>query len=693
MASLVDYSKAQGIWNTFLDYESKRSEWALNAANCEDFFYGKQWTDKELKIIQDRGMAPLVINRTMPIIQQEMTIFLSKRPTFRPFPAADGDTKTAAVFGDAIQHVWHISQGDNQYQMTMQDFFVLGAGYMLAYIDPYADEGRGEVMVKSVPPWDVYPDPNSREIDLSDAEYVLISRRISREQLMMMYPNKDGVIKKAESEEGSNIDRPEAHSSTNMNASIVNINYVAHDSEGKIRVTEAYEKIKTSYWKVMDMSTGTIHRFKTLPAKYKKIMKSKNSQLRAIKIYEKRVKVTVTAGTNTVIDEYELRTPIYPIVPFFLHHRRNPYPMGDVDAIKGLQQEVNKRRSIMIHNATLSGNYRFLAEKNTITNKEEFQKKGSQPGFILEYQATGGEPPRELLPQPLPPAFIQLEGEAKADMEYTLSVFAHMMGSNQDAPETYRGLLALEERGQQKIQYKASHAKQGLRNLGLVVMHLIQQTYSPQKLLRIVGEDNEEVREVFANEMQIDPLTGQVKTLNDLTIGNYDLIIVDGTSMPSNRMALLNLYLEMYQMGIIDRTEVLKKTDIIDKEAVLQRIGEVEQANASVQQMQEALESEQGLNQTLRRALQQSEVHMGSQKHIVNIERESIKTVAAEDLKRKRMDDELKMMRERIKLMEKDAKSKTSLLIQRVGGELALTKIRAEMEADLDRQQRKIKQS
>ena len=56
-----------------------------------------------------------------------------------------------------------------------------------------------------------------------------------------------------------------------------------------------------------------------------------------------------------------------------------------------------------------------------------------------------------------------------------------MMGSNQDAPETYRGLLALEERGQQKIQYMVGehpglfhmdgmggmfyHGKDGSRNL------------------------------------------------------------------------------------------------------------------------------------------------------------------------------------------------------------------------------------
>lgn len=689
MASHVNYTKAQKIWYTFLDYDNQRSEWAQNAANCEDFFYGKQWTDKEIRVIQERGMAPLVINRTMPIIQQEMTIFLSKRPAFRPFPAEDGDVKTAAVFGDAIQHVWHISQADNQYQITMQDFFVLGAGFMLVYIDPYADEGRGEVMIKSLPPWDVYADPNSREIDLSDAEYILVSRRISREQLMMMFPNKNGIINRVETEEGSNIDRPDANSSTIMNQSIVNINYIAHDSDGKIRVTECYEKIKVSYWKVMDATTGQIHRFNKLPKQYKKIMKNKMSRIRAIEVFEKRIKVTVTAGMNTTIDEYTLRTPIYPVIPFFLHHRRNPYPMGDVDVIKGMQQEVNKRRSIMIHNATLSGNYRFLAEKNSITNREDFERRGSQPGFILEYQNTGGEPPRELLPQPLPPAFIQLEGEAKQDMEYALSVFSHMMGSNKDAPETYRGLLALEERGQQKVQFKSAHAKQGLRNLGLVVMHLIQQTYSPQKLLRVVGEDNEEVREVFANEMKIDPLTGQIKTLNDLTIGNYDLIIIDGTSMPSNRMAFLNLYLEMYQMGIIDREEVLKKTDIIDKEAVLQRIGEVNQANQSVQQMEEALKNEQGLNQTLRRALQQAEVHMGSQKHLVTMEREGIKTIAAEDLKRKRIGDELSMMKDHLGLVEREAKAASRNLVEKVGGQLALTKLRVEMEADLERQRRK----
>ena len=37
------------------------------------------------------------------------------------------------------------------------------------------------------------------------------------------------------------------------------------------------------------------------------------------------------------------------------------------------------------------------------------------------------------------------------------------------------------------------------------------------------------------------------------------LQVVSGSTLPTNRMALLNTYMEMYKMGLIDQTEVLKE--------------------------------------------------------------------------------------------------------------------------------------
>jgi len=294
-----------------------------------------------------------------------------------------------------------------------------------------------------------------------------------------------------------------------------------------------------------------------------------------------------------------------------------------------------------------------------------------------------------MLPQPLSDAFVHLEAEAKGDLEYALSVFPHMMGSNKDAPETYRGLLALEENGQRKIQYKARHARHGLRNLGLVVMHLIKQTYPMQKVVRVIGENNEQVKKIQANALGIDPMTGQPKNFNDLSVGQYDLIVIDGTSMATNRQALLNQSLEMYQLGLYDKMEVLKYTDVEDKAGLIERIGEVQQLNAQLEQMQEGMKDIEGLNQTLRRQLQQAEIHNGAQKVGLNIERELMATQSEEQLKRARLKDELAIMKRQIQMAQKEAGAAMTNVVERTRHEMALEKLKNSMEAQIERQRSK----
>ena len=89
--------------------------------------------------------------------------------------------------------------------------------------------------------------------------------------------------------------------------------------------------------------------------------------------------------------------------------------------------------------------------------------------------------------------------------------------------------------------------------------------------------------------------------MNDLTIGQYDVNIIGNSTMPSNRWGEWSIYMETYQAGLIDRTEALMKTDIFDKEGVLQRMDIVQQLQAQLQQSQEAIKNLQGDLQTAHR--------------------------------------------------------------------------------------------
>lgn len=610
MANLLR-SEAHDIYQRWESYQSQRSEWAREAAEDEDFFLGRQWSAEDERIMRDKGMGTIVVNRTMPIILQECAIFTSKRAAFRALPRDDSDVKVASLWSDMMAYIWQNSNGDLQWQQAVLDYFVKGAGYMMATIDPYADDGRGEVVIKSIPVWDVYPDPNAREIDLSDAKAIIVSRVMDEATLRFMYPDKGELISQAASsvESGPILDKPYTNPALEDEGYGISTNdYSFHEVIGKnrrLRILEHYEKVRVPHYRTFNTKTGV-----TQVVPKASITNPKaffGNDITYANVWRTQIRLTATLGSSVVLYKTMLPTSHYPIVPLFLHHNRNPYPRGDVNVIKGMQKEVNKRRAIMLHNATLAGNYRIKAQKGAIFNKKQWEEQGTRPSSILEWNQ-GFEEPKEMLPGQIPNAWIQLESEGKGDMEYSLSVFAHMMGSGQDAPETYRGLLALEEAGQRKLKHKIQNANNALRILGLVCIDYAQAIYKMPKIMRIAGEENSEYRELYINQPVTDPQTGRLKTINDISVGRYDLVVVDGTSMPTNRMALLNLYLDLYDRGIVDKAEVLKKTDVVDREAVLARLGEMQQMAGRVEQLQEALKDIEGLNQTLRRQLQQSEI-------------------------------------------------------------------------------------
>jgi len=71
--------------------------------------------------------------------------------------------------------------------------------------------------------------------------------------------------------------------------------------------------------------------------------------------------------------------------------------------------------------------------------------------------------------------------------------------------------------------------------------------------------------------------------------------------MPSKKYAEYKMYVKAYQLGLIDRAEALKKTEIFDKQGVLERTGEVQRLQALVAQLQEQVKSLSGDLQTAQR--------------------------------------------------------------------------------------------
>lgn len=652
-------------------YRDERSQWAKQAAEDEDFFLGKHYTPGEIIDMKLNGMSPIVVDRIKPIILQEVAIFVSSRPTFKALPRDDSDPALAALWSDVLTWVWQQNDGDSKYQQAITSYFVKGAGYLFVGVDPYADDGNGEVTMEYLPVWDVYPDPNSREIDLSDARSIKISRRIPQSSLRFNYPDQIRKVNRATTDEGPVDDKPESNplpeDGTGGYGFSQNDYTFINGKDKMVRIIENYEKVRIPYWKVFDANLGTVQVYSPEEWTPESAVKGQRWQ----KIWRTKIRVTATMGENVILYRSILPTDTYPIIPFFLHHNGTPWVQGDVSIMKGMQRAVNKRHSIMIHNASQMSNFRWLAQRGAIHEKGKWEEQGARSGAILEW-TQGYEKPEAVTPGTLPTGFYQLEQLEKEAMEYSVGVFSTMMGASADAPETYRGLLALEEAGSRKIKFKVQHANHALRRLGRVMMHYCQALYSLPKVMRIAGEDSEEYREIYLNQFGIDPITNTPKKFNDLNVGKYDIVVYDGTSMPTNRMAMLQLYMELYQLGIVDQIEVLKKTDVTNKKAIMERMGQVQQLTSHVQQLEEAMSDIEGLNQTLRRQLQQSLVKNTALDASTGIERELLQTQMEQKLVRARMGDELKMFRDQMKLEKDKIKAQGAVSAKMFKAETAL---------------------
>jgi len=89
--------------------------------------------------------------------------------------------------------------------------------------------------------------------------------------------------------------------------------------------------------------------------------------------------------------------------------------------------------------------------------------------------------------------------------------------------------------------------------------------------------------------------------VNDIQTGRYDVKIISGSTLPSNRFALMEYYMDMYREGLIDQVEVLKKSEVVDVEGVLERFSYVKKLEGMVQQLQDQVKKISGDLQTAER--------------------------------------------------------------------------------------------
>jgi len=132
-------------------------------------------------------------------------------------------------------------------------------------------------------------------------------------------------------------------------------------------------------------------------------------------------------------------------------------------------------------------------------------------------------------------------------------------------------------------------------------------------------------------------------------LDQHDIRIESGSTMPSNKWAELNVYLEAFQMGIVDKYEVLKKNpEIFDKEGILQRTDEKQQMMQQIQALEEQLKTLQGDLQTAQRESVSDRKRVEVEKFKSRLSEVSSDAKADRRVQRNKLENEVKLEVEKL---------------------------------------------
>lgn len=645
------------------EYSSAQMEWKEGADENEMFASGVQWTQNQIDLLKKRGQGAVVINAITWATEQLKAMLTANKPKFSATAREDSDRKMAAVFTSLMSYMWDVSDGNSELKQAIQDYAIMGRGILYAYINPYENSGKGEVKLKSIDPRDVYPDPNAKDYLWRDAAHCLLVSYKTEDQILNMYPDFDMKGAMAHDEERTNdSERIPLHNQVfagdveDANVSIYRI--IDRYSREQVEVhhimdpfaNEEYEYTNEEYNEYIKSpainaagtimteesevrnflltvnSTGTLETLDEnnylhtpdpqMNPQTGEMMESppslftvmtigdlvENKTIAHRKIMSIKIYQCITIGNKHLFSGY-LPTEHYPIIPINNMWNRTPYPVSDVSMVRSLQEMINKLNSLIVANAASSTNQKVLLPRGAQDKsriESELNKSGST---VIEYDADIGAPVifgAQSFPNAL---FAQVQMYVQM-IERQFGIYAIMQGDSSVAPQTFKGTIALDEFGQRRIKSKKDDVECSLNQLAKVLIDFARNVYREEKIIRIV-EPNNSLTEVALNQMQYDDLGREISKFNDITQGRYDVIVLSGSMLPSNRFAQMEYYMELYRNGLIDQVEVLKKSEVVDAEGVLERSGFISQLQQQIQILQSEVKKLRGDLQTAER----EEVH------------------------------------------------------------------------------------
>ena len=486
------------------------------------FAAGDQWP-VEIQNSRTLEARPcLTINKVDAYCRQIANQQRQQRPRMKAHGMnTEADAHMADVISGIFRHIEVQSDADAAYD-TAFDFAVrMGWGFFRITTDYCKDDSFDqEIYIKPIDnPFTVYFDPNSTMPDGSDAEKVLITTVMSKEAFRKQYPNADdgtGFIQRGTGD--------------------TNAEWVMKED---IRIAEYFYVEREAATLVM-LSDGTTAYQDEITDEIKLAMEEQGITIADKRPSVRKVVKWVKLTGIEILEESTWAGKYIPIIPVYgqmltVENKRKKF--GLVRMAKDPQRMYNFWTTSITESVALAPKAKWLlAEGQDEGHENEWAMANIKAMPVLRYKQTDidGRPapaPTRLQPEPPPTGIMAAAAGITSDLQQVVGIF--------DPSQLPTGNIsgkALQGQ-QQQIDMTNFHyydnLTRSIRQCGRVILDLIPKIYDRERVLRIIGDDGKP--ELLTINRYGPDEEGVNRVLNDVTIGEYDVVMETGPGYNSKR--------------------------------------------------------------------------------------------------------------------------------------------------------------
>ena len=460
------------------------------------FYNGDQWGENDMSELKKRGVPSLVINRVKKVVDLIVGIQRQNKALLGVKPIEGSDDMLAEVLQRLVIWTSKSNSFESRWSSSFKDAAICGLGWAYLHMNYEQDPINGDLELKQLSPFDTLPDPDFKELDLSDCSYIFHHKKVDKKKLKAYYPKYAEEIERAKSSDRNSIfEQWKQQTCFDTDKQVEVIEYWHREYEDRWFTIDAQQNMRE--WTGKDMIALDVY--------------SQEQGVSKVKRKIPCMKLTIVAGDDVVLYDGDnpYGTDDFPHQPIFGYYTQSFDDwswkiQGIVRPLKDVQKELNKRRSQIMQavlKMPLSG---LIAEEGSIDDTGNLGKMGGKGGQILKYRK-GFNPPTPLPPPIIPNALIGLEQSFANDITM-IGVNPDLLGMVSDAGSAGVTLQLRKQQGLTSMQEVFDNLSSSYRMLGIKLVKMIIRNYTPDKIKRVLGTDfpiTEQIKELQQQDQQL----------------------------------------------------------------------------------------------------------------------------------------------------------------------------------------------